>query len=197
MNKFDKGVYRTARDAWYNYTKETNKPYLMEVALPNHDGNLNIAEPWHDFGNYPSVGVEENDTIVRMNGLVYDITKKKAWKIKEEGSWWNHSENNDTPGRVAFGDETSYTNDVETVYSEYNNFKKEYEVEHKAYELQQANASVGSCEMALKKIMEELVTLQKDHPRAYRQIANKQIEIAHWEKRLASARSRVEYLEAN
>ncbi len=191
---------RNFSDAWYTYSINNGIPYWTKVELPNHDGNLFCGEPWHDFGNYPSVGINENDEIYvsYREGVIVDITQERAWEIKEEGSWWDHSENNDTPGRKAFGIECNHY-DIESVKNAVvtmNEVRAKWEVERKAYNLEQAQAAVKSIENTLAYRNQELETLKVEHPRAYRQIDNKQKEIANWEARLVRAKENLAKLEA-
>lgn len=182
------------RDAWYNYTQNEGKDYLIPVDLPNPDDNLNIAEPWHDFGNYKELGIDRLDVlfVIWKRKKVFNLSQKKAYSIKEEGSWWNHSENNDTPGRRAFDKEVEYESDVEQLFNEFNSFKKRYKTLRKEYEINYAENDVAAREAEIKMLEGVLEDLKTNHKRAYRKIENAEKNVANAILRLAHSKERLE-----
>ena len=187
------------RDAWYNYTQNEGKEYLIPVDLPNPDDNLNIAEPWHDFGNYKELGIDRLDVlfVIWKRGKVFNLTQKKAYSIKEEGSWWDHSENNDTPGRRAFDKEVEYESGVEQLFNEWTNFRKVHKKLRREYEIKDATRRYTALKFNVEKAEQELADLKLNHKRAYRQIENKEKEVEQLTLRFKNAKAALDKLETN
>lgn len=98
----------------------------INLDIINPDDNLNCAEPWHDYGNYKGVinpkhvcftykvngsysrGWGGNDwDDMRRGKLVLaliDFNDRVAYRVCREGNEYNHSENNDCPGRDAIAE---------------------------------------------------------------------------------------------
>lgn len=117
-------------EVMFQYQMINSKCAIRPLSIPNPDDNLNCAEPWHDYGNWKSVGINKSDKLftlwdyVNRKMVVYNQTQNKVYSTKEEGKWWNHSESNDTPGRTAFDKVVDMTADEKTSIEEFFSSKK-------------------------------------------------------------------------
>ena len=171
--------YYDANQVMFEYQQENSKYALRPLHLPNPDDNLNCAEPWHDYGNWKSVGINSTDTLftlwdcVAREWVVYNKTQNKTYSVKEEGEWWNHSENNDTPGRVAFDKEVNISSDAKISIDEYFGPKKaELFAEFKKYRKEVAKQELDKAAENLHLADVKLEDLRINHRRAFRQIEN-------------------------
>lgn len=120
--------------------QQENSVYaIRKLYIESSDDDLYYGEPWHDFGNYKSVGVEKSDKLytlwdhVDREWLVYDRTQDKVFSVKKEGDN-DHSSENETPLRKAFDKEIPMTSAVKQSIDEFfGPMKKELFEEFKGY----------------------------------------------------------------
>ena len=166
-------------EVMFQYQMQNSKYAIRPLGIPNPDDNLNCAEPWHDYGNWKSVGINESDKLftlwdyVNRKMVVYNQTQNKVYSTKEEGKWWNHSESNDTPGRTAFDIVVDMTIDEKASIEEFFSSKKdEIFAEFKMYLKNEAFKELKKAEEKLKNAESTLEDLKINHKRAFRQIEN-------------------------
>lgn len=128
----------------FTWQQENSIYAIRKLVIVSSDDDLYYGEPWHDFGNYKSVGVEKSDELytlwdyVDREWLVYDKTQDKIFSVKEEGDN-DHSSENETPLRKAFDKEIPMTNAIKQSIDEFfGPMKEELFEEFKGY-LRQKN----------------------------------------------------------
>lgn len=108
----------------FEWQQENSIYAVRKLYIESPDDDLYYGEPWHDFGNYKSVGVEKSDELytlwdyVDREWLVYDKTQNKVFSVKEEGDN-DHSSENETPLRKAFGKEVPMNSVVKQSIEEF------------------------------------------------------------------------------
>lgn len=201
--KIFKRCYDTsdADKVMFEWQQENSKYALCPLHLPNPDKNLNCAEPWHDYGNYESVGINESDELftlwdcVAREWVVFNKTQNKTYSVKEEGEWWNHSENCDTPGRTAFDKEVNISSDAKISIDEFFGPKKaEIFAEFKEYVKNKAFDNMKKAEDNLRNANAHLEDLRINHKRAFRQIENAEKDVARYTRNYDAAKTYYEGL---
>jgi hypothetical protein len=154
------------------------------------DDELHCGEPWHDYGNYKNVGITDNNSIYTLwdcetrTVVLYSTETKKFYSSKEQGQWWNHSENNDTPGRRAFDKEIEadekMTKSVEIFFSA--EVEKEIAELWKTFKKEDTLRRSSIAEKRLLEAKVKLEDLKVNHRRAWKQIENAEAEVAKLQK---------------
>lgn len=154
------------------------------------DDELHCGEPWHDYGNYKNVGITDNNSIYTLwdcetrTVVLYSTETKKFYSSKEQGQWWNHSENNDTPGRRAFDKEIEA--DEKMIKSIEMFFSAEVEKEiaelWKTFKKEDTLRRSSIAEKRLLEAKAKLEDLKVNHRRAWKQIENAEAEVAKLQK---------------
>jgi hypothetical protein len=154
------------------------------------DDELHCGEPWHDYGNYKNVGITDNNSIYTLwdcetrTVVLYSTETKKFYSSKEQGQWWNHSENNDTPGRRAFDKEIEadekMTKSVEMFFSA--EVEKEIAELWKTFKKEDTLRRSSIAEKRLLEAKVKLEDLKVNHRRAWKQIENAEAEVAKLQK---------------
>lgn len=155
------------------------------------DDELNCGEPWHDYGNYKKVGITDKNSIyslwdVKTRTLyLYSKETKKFYAEQDQGQWWNHSSSNDTPGRRAFGEEITPTEIMKKSLEMYFSTDTELEITEywKECKSEQLLQKISNVESELGEAEAKLEDLKTNHPRAWKQIENIEIQIENIKKR--------------
>jgi hypothetical protein len=116
--------------------------------------------------------------------VLYSTETKKFYSSKEQGQWWNHSENNDTPGRRAFDKEIEA--DEKMIKSVEMFFSAEVEKEiielWKTFKKEDTLRRSSIAEKRLLEAKAKLEDLKVNHRRAWKQIENAEAEVAKLQK---------------
>lgn len=171
-----------------NYSSDLYAVKKEYVFTP--DDKLHCGEPWHDYGNYKNVGITDNNSIYTLwdcetrTVVLYSTETKKFYSSKEQGQWWNHSENNDTPGRRAFDKEIEadekMTKSVEMFFSA--EVEKEITELWKTFKKEDTLRRSSIAEKRLLEAKAKLEDLKVNHRRAWKQIENAEVEVAKLQK---------------
>ena len=171
-----------------NYSSDLYAVKKEYVFTP--DDELHCGEPWHDYGNYKNVGITDNNSIYTLwdcetrTVVLYSTETKKFYSSKEQGQWWNHSENNDTPGRRAFDKEIEadekMTKSVEMFFSA--EVEKEITELWKTFKKEDTLRRSSIAEKRLLEAKAKLEDLKVNHRRAWKQIENAEAEVAKLQK---------------
>lgn len=196
IRNFGKIVKKHAKDREFNYERilwdyQQDEPELYavrQIHVWNSDDNLNCAEPWHDYGNYKSFGITDPNSMFFLwdyrnrEALVYCKENGKFYSTKEEGEWWNHSENCDTPGRTALAEEIPAPKgnvklSVEMFFDK--ELEKDVLEQWKLARTQQLLGEVKDLQKKIEEYSQKLEDLKINHPRAWKQIQNAQKDYFH------------------
>lgn len=122
-NLTENNVVRTVMEYQFN---KFIKPIDMNARCT--DKELHPAMPWSDYGNYPSycLNPEHEFLEIKINGtrkdgwcmqdwddlkygkdvlILVDVNSEIAYHVCRQGNEYNHSENNNCPGRMAVGEQ--------------------------------------------------------------------------------------------
>ena len=154
--------------------KENNLYYANVISIGDYcsDNNLMCGEPWHDWGNYNSLGISKG---IYVN--VFDIDEKidyirnvkggDIWSVKIEGTN-NHSENNDTPIRSAFNEKVlEVSQKVLDTFSwfenNYENFCSEYKEARVVFDKNLKDKNIADVEQLYEKAVFDLAKTAVDY----------------------------------
>ena len=194
-------VIKAKFDKWIN---------RVNLETINPDDNLNCAEPWHDYGNYKGIinpkhvcftykvngsnsrGWGGNDwDDMRRGKLVLaliDFNDRVAYRVCREGNEYNHSENNDCPGRDAIAEKVEMpagANEIIDFYwKEHDDIIKDFAVANEAYQKRRRAEDLEKYNHTITEATEILNGLRKNATR-------KRLE---QEKIIASAKRQIEYI---
>lgn len=197
-------VMKTKFNKWVNQVRLNNI---------NPDDNLNGAEPWHDYGNYKSIGInpkhvcfayKTNSTLsqgwcandwddMKYNRLVLafiDFNDRVAYRVCRQGNDYNHSESNTCPGRNAIAEKIDMPDGaselIDFYWKEHDDIIKDFTVAEKKHKENRKAADIKKYKDVISEATESLGKLRKN-------ATKKRVEL---EKQIESAKRQIERIES-